>query len=253
LILFDIAHPFPPIDPALLRQIAGCVVDYVFKGVARTMCGPDNDTLVELGFLRLRDDSKGKADEPLALLAVMDYFSKSAWTMEQFLREAITTPEPSARGFAFEYFVTNAIMCAFSEPKALSDIFTFRGVPNILWDEPAQLVAASKVDGTFQFHTVNISSDRRPIYRFGYHSSTEKDTLSWLQNPDSTAVCFPSKKDGPDAIFLLMLQDGTILRLLVSFKHTQKKLTHGPTHGAFRSTDPQMFISEGPSVCSFSS
>jgi hypothetical protein len=239
--LFDIAHPFP-VDPVLLRQMAGCVLDYVLKGIARTMCGPDNDKLVELGFLRLRDDVVGKADEPLALLAVMDYFSTIPWTMEQFLREAITTPEPSARESAFEYFVTHEIMHAFSEPKVLSDIFKFRGVRNVLWGEHAQLVAASKVDGTFEFYPVNISSDRRPIYRFGHNTSTEKDTLSWLQNPDSTAVCFPSKKEGPDAIFLLMLSDKTILRLLVSFKHTQNNLSRNLTKAAVR-----------PSVCSFSS
>jgi hypothetical protein len=190
------------------------------------MGGPDNEKLVELGFLRLADHNVGIADEPLALLAAMYHFSETAWTMQHFLHEALTIHEPSARGFAFEYFAVYAIMRAFSKPRVLSDIFDFRGVPNAMWNEHVQLVAARKANGTFKFYPVDFFSVRRSICRL---ASAQVDALSWVQNPNGTAVCFPSKQDDPDAILLLRLPSEEILRLLVSFKHTQDDLPHSLT------------------------
>ena len=182
------------------------------------MGGPDFEKLLKLGFLRFTSDTSGMADEPLAILAAMDYFSKAEWTMKHFLHEAILNDVPSSRGFAFEPFATYPVLLAFSKPKVLSEVFSFQGVYSSLWDMSAQLVAAHKVDGKFTFHSVDISSVKRPIYCLGQSCTTERETLSWLQDPDNTVVCFPASKVGPDAIFLLRLQDETILPVLVSFK-----------------------------------
>src|SRR5271154_6242527 len=53
------------LDGALLRQVAGCVFDYIFQGESRDVGGSDLEKLVEYGFARLWNINKAKADEPL--------------------------------------------------------------------------------------------------------------------------------------------------------------------------------------------
>jgi hypothetical protein len=78
--LYDISTtPWGECLGAILDSIlfsSGCVADYAFKGIPRNMGGPDKEKL-----LRLADNNIGIADEPLALLAAMQHFSESAWTM----------------------------------------------------------------------------------------------------------------------------------------------------------------------------
>ena len=248
--LLLLIHLYTP-GPVLLRQVAGCVFDYIFHGEPRSVGGPDREKLVEYGFARLWNINNAKADEPLALLAAAHFFSsKTPWTIQYFLHEAISSPDHSAKGLAFEKFAMYALALSFKKPKSLSEVFTFISATSLA-NEPAHLVSARKVGTTFEFEPVDISSSRRPIYCFGRSPSDEKETLSWMEDPNRTAWCFPAKKVGPDFIGFLRLRGGT-LTMLGSLKKSGEDLSKDRTIDAFQATDPNMFISEKVSYCTIS-
>ena len=232
----------PTSDEGLLRQIAGCVFDSIFKGKSRNIGGPYLERLVELGFLRFATIDNGKADEPLALLTAASCFSQTTWTIEHFLREALSNTHDRDKGLPFQQFSTYALALAFKKPKVLSEVFSFLD-NHSLAHKHAQLVAARKANDEFRFFPVNISSPGAPIDYLGRSPSNEEETLSWMQNPNNTAFCFPTRNVGPNAILLLRLQDNTVLRVLVSFKQTEEDPSSGPAMDSFRATHPKMPLS----------
>jgi hypothetical protein len=125
----------------------------------------------------------------------------------------------------------------------LSTVFQFVGAHE-LENEVAELVAIHKNDAGFVCSPVDISSGMRPTYILGRTPRTEAETLSWLQNPQRTVFCFPAKTVGPDLMLFLRLSDNSIIRVLVQFKHeNQNAMGPRDTADAFRTTDPNWFIS----------
>ena len=98
--------------------------DSIFKGKSRNIGGPDLERLVELGFLRFATIDNGKADEPLALLTAASCFSQTTWTIEHFLREALSNTHDRDKGLAFEQFSTYALALAFKKPKSSPSLAT---------------------------------------------------------------------------------------------------------------------------------
>jgi len=112
-------------DPALLCQIAGCLLDYIFHGNPQDIGSPEDARLVKYWVARFGSPKKIITDEPLALLVVVDYFTKQTkWTLPYFLKEGPSNSDPSARGIASDYFGTYALALAFSHPPiwAMSSI-----------------------------------------------------------------------------------------------------------------------------------
>ena len=132
-------------DPALLRQIAGCVLDYIFHGNPRDIGSPEDARLVEYRVARFGGPKKIITDEPLALLAVADYSTKQTkWTLPYFLKEGPSNSDPSARGIASDYFGAYALALAFRSPTHLGNVFDFVGGNNDLENETGYLVAVHK-------------------------------------------------------------------------------------------------------------
>lgn len=208
--------------------------------------------LVQYGFARFREDfnasnhdHRASLDEPLALLASMNYFEKTCWSLDQDFTAALSNPYAPARGIAFEYFCVYQIALAFGSPRCLSDVFTFAAeVDRDLMESKAQLVMAKKVGKGFHSYPIDIISGHGPAYLFGYTCQSIDDTLSWLRSPH-TAFCFPYKDVGPDAILLLQLSDGSLLRLVLQCKHhSGSSLGAVKTTEAIASTDPSNFCSQ---------
>ncbi|KIM30017.1 hypothetical protein M408DRAFT_100189, partial [Serendipita vermifera MAFF 305830] len=234
-------------DKALERQIAGFIFDYAFHGKPRDVGGPEYDKLVEYGVARFGHRTNILADEPLALLAAMHYFTiNTPWSLQHFLEEELSNSNPGARGTAFEYFGAYLLGIAFKSARPLSEVFTFVGDNNSgLGNEKAELVAVEKTDGKFICHPVDLSSNTQPTYRQGRTPRTQAETLSWLQNPERTVFCFPVHMVGPDLILVLRLSDKTVVRVIVQFKQKmESKMSSADTESAFRTTDPNRFLAQ---------
>jgi hypothetical protein len=233
-------------DPGLLPQIALSVLEYIFTGMPRSLGSSSTEVLVEHGFARFHNRKEGIADEPLALLAAVHYFSlNTPWTLQRTLLNGLTSSNASSRGIAFQLYGSYMLAAAFQSWRKLSSVFTFIGTTR-LRHESARLVAVIKhPNSESQVHPVSFSQRIGPHHILGHSSRDVEETLSWLENPKGTAICFPHEHVGPDLILLLELASGGIVRVLVQFKHNSAKGTITPldTEDAFRTTDPAKFIS----------
>ncbi|KIM25388.1 hypothetical protein M408DRAFT_210132 [Serendipita vermifera MAFF 305830] len=232
-------------DPGLFRQVAGFIFDYIFNGKPRNLGGLSDKRLVEYGVARFGNMKKIIADEPLALLAAVHYFTtETSWSLQYFLQNGLSTPNESARGIAFEQLGAYLIGIAFKSPTRLSTVFQFI-VPHELENEVAELVSVHKTDRGLVCNPIDISSEMRPTYILGRTTRTEEETLDWLRNPERAIFCFPANTVGPDLMLLLRLSDHSLIRVLVQFKHLSS-LTIGPhdTEVAFNTTDPNKFVSQ---------
>jgi hypothetical protein len=232
------------LDQPLLRQIAGCIFEYIFNGSPRSLGGPENKKLVEYGVARFVRNRNIKADEPLALLAATHYFNtQTEWGWDHFLVDALSTSNESARGIAFEQVGAYLLGLAFSSPTPLSQVFDFVD-DNDLKDVKAQLVAIHKGHEGFVSTPANIlSAELIGNYVLGYSPRTVKDTLAWLEDPQQTLFCFAANKVGPDLIFVLRLPDESLLRVVIQFK-TEEDMGPDKTENALRTTDPTQFTAE---------
>jgi hypothetical protein len=195
--------------------------------------------LVEYGVARFGDIKKLVTDEPLALLAAIRYFEKTAWSLRYFLNEALTQSYAGARGVALEHFGAYIFALAFNSPRRLGEVFEFVG-SNDLEQETGHLVAVHKQkDGKFVAHPVNITSDALPTYILGRSPSDARQTLSWLEDPGRTVFCFPAHIIKPDLILLLQLSDTRLLRVLVQFKQMPDTISRAETLKASESVNPR--------------
>jgi len=227
-------------DPVLLRQIAGCVFDYIFHGDPRDFIRPEDAKLVEYGVARFgHAKDRITTDEPLTLLAVAGHCTThTGWSLSYFLQEGVTHSTASARGIALEYFGAYALALAFSSPTRLGDVFDFLGVNRDLENETGHLVAVHKQEESFVAYPVDTKSSFLPTYTLGRKYRTSEETLSWLKDPDRVAFCFPAQNVGPDLILVLQLSDG-LLRVVVQFKHSMTNQSRQQTIDALESTDPR--------------
>ena len=193
------------------------------------MGGSDYEKLVEYGVARFGNLKDIIADEPLALLAAIHYFTtETPWSLSYLLIDGLCHPNEGARGIAFEQFGVYLLALAFRTPTRLSKVLKFAGKSEIR-GEVGQLVAIHlNQAGEFVCHPVDITSDMRPTCILGRSPRTENGTLSWLKDPKGSVLCFPAHTVGPDLILLLQLSDSRIVRVLVQFKYTTSN-TIGPS------------------------
>lgn len=222
------------------------MLEYIFTRQPRSLGGTNIELLVEHGFARFYTQQEGIADEPLALLAAVHYFSlNTPWNLKHLLLDGLNETKASSRGFAFQLYGSYMLAAAFQSWKKLSSVFTFIGKTQ-LQNESARLVAVIKhsCSGS-QVHPVSFDQRIGPHYILGHSPTSREETLSWLENPKGTAFCFPEELVGPHLILLLELSSGGVLRVLIQFKHHSNKGTITPleTEDAFRTTDPAKFIS----------
>lgn len=220
--------------------------------MTRGLGSAESRDLVQYGFARFRDDfdasdrnDEGSIDEPLPLLASMNYFEQTSWSQDYIFSVGLSDPYLPGRGMTFEHYCAYLLALAFRSPICLSDVFMFADtVDKELGKQKAHLVMVKKAGNEPHFHPVDIFSHQGSTYLFGHTSDSTADTLSWLQRPH-TAFCFPWKAVGPDLFLLLQLSDGTLLRISCQMKHYSKmSMAKAETKAAMRSTDPSYFCSE---------
>jgi hypothetical protein len=219
----------------------------MIAGKTRDLLGPKNEDLVEFGVARFVDIKDIRADEPIALLAAANYFSdRSPWTLEHFLIEGVGSHDGTIRGKGLEPVAAYLLGNQFPSLRPLSNIFTFANPDDPLRHRKGRLVALQRVDGKHIPISVDLTSPNQgATWRLGCSPRSSSDFGEWLYDPDRLVFCFPAIRVGPDFILALLLDDGTLLWVVVQVKHyTQDKLTPGQTTAAFKKTSPSLFTSE---------
>jgi hypothetical protein len=227
-------------ESTLFRRLVGCVFDYIFHGNPRSQLTLEDIKLVECGIARFGHDKNFICDEPLALLAVANYYTKQTQCdLPYFLNEGVSGSNASARGVALENFGAYALALAFRSPTRLGDVFDSVGGKNDLENEIGHLVTVHKQDECFKIHPFDISSPSLPTYILGRKHDSSKETLDWLDDPNRVVFCFPAQNVGPDLILVLQLSDGHLLRVVVRFKHSMTNQGSQDTIDALELTDPR--------------
>jgi hypothetical protein len=113
----------------------------------------------------------------IVLLAAIQSFKKTAWSLHYFLNERLSHSYASARGAALEHFGAYILVLAFKSPRHLGEVFKFVGSNNL---EIGHLVAVHKQNREFVVHLVNITSDAILMYILGHPPCDAQQTLSWV-------------------------------------------------------------------------
>jgi hypothetical protein len=184
-------------------------------------------------------------DEPIAFLSFSRYcVANTDCNLDQMLIEGLLASNPVVRGFLLEPVVGYLLLKLFATPKPLSSVFTFVGECDIA-DSEAYVVAAWKDDNGFHFTPFDINSDERAGYQIGCSPHDASGFLAWVRDPQRLPLCLPCKAVGPDVVLLLRLSNGDLLRVIIQVKHrNQAWLYPQQVLNAFRSTDPDLFLSE---------
>ncbi|KAG8809682.1 hypothetical protein FRC17_003292 [Serendipita sp. 399] len=231
-------------DPDLEKLVAAAICDHVFTGQKRIFVGEDAEKLVECGIGRfLLTHAEAQIDEPLFLVAAMDYFKEeSAWTTSRLLLDPPTSIEDDSRGHGFERYGAFLLACAFKSARKLSQVFKFHGSGKF-GDTLAQIVVVERInnqkseggDSTslLESQSFDLTSDDAPSYVLGRKCDTLEATISWLENPEKVVFCFPSDSFGLHLVFLLRTDEG-IVPTLVQITHTTKELDRDETEEANR-------------------
>jgi hypothetical protein len=188
-----------------------------------------------------------KADEPLALLAVSNYYSQNtSWTYEHFLNDRITPDSDVVRGIGMDPFAAFLLGFQFSTFTPLSNVFEFVGADRPLFHRSARLVALQRVDGQLQIHFVDLSSPLKgTTYRHGHSPQTPREFADWVYDPNRIPFCFPPCLIGPDLVLALLLDDGTLLWVLGQVKHNTKKyIPPSECKDALRTTIPEFLYTQ---------
>jgi hypothetical protein len=231
-----------------MYQVASCALNYIMTGVGRDVEEEYAELLVEYGLARFYSKGRiaaSKIDEPLALLSFSQYCADPPvqWDLEQFLIDGLLPKNGVARGYALQPVVAFHLLKVFASPTPLSSVFVFLNDCDFAHSK-AHVVAMCKNGSTFSFSPFDISSPHQPGYRMGCSPPSSWDFLSWLQDPAGIPGCFPYPLVGPDIVLLLMLEDGSLLRLIIQVKYRSKvTMSPGEIENALNSIDPACFIS----------
>lgn len=172
----------------------------------------------------------------------------------------------SADSNGFENYLAFCLRLAFTTKKPrLCDIFKFEGAgrKTPAWtQQQAELVsiyrsaphAAPPGDSDPATTTttaiweeeeglVGISSG--PSATLGVNAKDVQHTLSWLNNQDHTAICFPHPCMGPDLLFVLKLQDGSTIWVALQAKRmvgTNGQISKEHLRRSIQSVSPNLFF-----------
>jgi hypothetical protein len=178
-------------------------------------------------------------DEPLALLAALNWFNENKISVQSYASEQIGHPDN--RGFGFEDVLAVYFMEAFSDGAWLDEIFTFQGDIPTWSSETAELVALMATDS--ELKGVKVGRSNCADVCLGFKAKTYKEDLQWLGNERKTPFLFPSNHMGPDLLFALRLSEDRYLWVVVQAKYcSEAKLSREDTAKALKSVTPSQFF-----------
>ncbi len=212
---------------------------------------------VEYGFARFVDSETQavRIDEPLVLLAAMQWMNTNHQTSYKLLAQEIATHCTRFNGF--ENYIAFCLDLIFSGKRRLNEVFTFHGnVPS--WaDLEAEIVALHRPNahGSDDLETgvASFSNSKGPSVTLGVNAQSPEAVLSWLAHTSemSSPFCFPHRSMGPDIVFVLRLSDGSFIWVALQTKWsrgTSGNLAKSLLMQAVQSVTPSKYFLDKVSV-----
>jgi hypothetical protein len=236
--------------PKLLEELANCL----FTRIGRGQYPPRYRTrhkLVEYGlavFMGEKEDAI--IQEPLALVSIVDHFSKNKETLyNNIVSRILDNDDPTAKGEAFESLVVLSITRLFRWGARLGDVFDFHGnAPE--WSHQKARIIVRKENGSFGAFDFVGGMPELPSAGAAFRAEHTDDVQKWIELMH-TGWCIPGKNMGPDALTCMELEDGR--RLYVAFQMkcyldpARKSLPSKTTVDAIRKLTPSNWFTK--SVC----
>ncbi|EAU81607.2 hypothetical protein CC1G_02623 [Coprinopsis cinerea okayama7 len=233
----------------MLSTIHQLTTHYLMRSVLPVTLGKDEAIYVEYGFARFVDsETKTVAvDEPLVLLAATHWINKHHRSSYKYFAKQIGIHETTSNGF--ENYIAYCIDMAFSSatPRAVNSVFNFVGEPPLWTNQTAELVAVHRVQtgGEFESSIVKHCASCGPSVTLGLNAETPEETSSWLECRKYAPMCFPHNLMGPDVLFVLRLEDQSLVWVALQAKYSQGKngsLVRSSLRKAIKSVTPSEFF-----------
>lgn len=213
----------------MLTRIHQFLVHYLVRSTTTTPLGADEAMYVEYAFARFID-SKTQAvriDEPLVLLAAIQWMNHNHQTTYKLLSREIETNCTKFNGF--KNYIVFCLDLIFSKKRRLNEVFKFHGMVPSWANLEAEVVALHRpgLQGLNNAETgvASFFNSRTPSTTLGVSAKSLDQVLSWLTHTHDTPspFCFPNSCMGPDVLFILKLSDGTFIWVALQAKWSEVK------------------------------
>ncbi|KAF8656140.1 hypothetical protein AX16_002742 [Volvariella volvacea WC 439] len=215
-------------NDAMLATIRKMALEYWMKSTSPASLGQDEISFVEYGFARFVDSQTQQiaVNEPLALLAATQHFIFSDSSVHKFFSDKVGSHSNEGLGNGFESYIAYGIQLAFAKKRRLSEVFTFHKHKPVWAGYMAELVAIHRrpssswggTEGAYEIGPVSYPKSFCASATLGFNAKGVEETLSWLNHEKQAPICFPHRCMGPDMLFVLRLQDGSLIWVAVQAK-----------------------------------
>jgi hypothetical protein len=213
---------------------------------------------VEYGFARRKLGTGTVLDEPLALLAAMEWISQDpTFSFFESLRRHIGKNSPNQNGF--EAYLAFHLRKRFERNPRLRDVFTFRddfakrSASDLAWQtEEFELVTVTHSEAGNSPLVSVVTPSSGPSSNIGLSAKTGDKVLEWISsNSDKFTFCFPPVNFGPDlAFFIRSKQSQKLLLVLVQAKNYNHVVERPQLIKGVRTVTPAwLWKSKDTSVC----
>ncbi|KAJ7175330.1 hypothetical protein C8R46DRAFT_1030429 [Mycena filopes] len=218
--------------PGMMELCVQAVYESLLRHHITTSLLANDGLLVECGFARYRDSPTDKSKcimEPLVVLAAYGEIQEQRLgkTLDQFVMRDIGARRGSEAN-GWETYCAYRLVNALGQFQPLKTIFNFpsgSGVNLPDWlNQSARLVSTSRSSAGLTVHPVDWPNASVPSGQLG-RSCSPQETMDWLANRDRAAApfCFPDDNMGPDLLFILELEDQSLICVAMQMKFWQGK------------------------------
>ncbi|KAK7044935.1 hypothetical protein R3P38DRAFT_2881794 [Favolaschia claudopus] len=197
------------------------VYHYLATGRRHFEFQKDEIGLVSLGLGRFVDKNMSEIvfDEPLPIVGLAKWMtevpsqsSRQRSYVDNFLSHIQQNPPLTSKAFAacLAFYFSRA----FDSKPLLSDIFSF-GVPIPAWAMQSASLVELHSNASTVCDSVVVGSDF--VGPLATSAQNLEEVMSWLEhlNPEQTPFCIPTHASFPDLLFVLKLEDGTYISVMM--------------------------------------
>lgn len=202
----------------MMSTIHQTTTHYLMRSIMPTL-GRDEAMYVEYGFARFVDSKaqESAVDEPLVLLAAIQWMNANHQSSYKVLARDIYTHNPDINGF--ENYITFCLDLLFSRKRCLSEVFKFCVTAPPWADMEAELVSLYCDDSDdIETGVASFSGSKAPSATLGVNAKNPGSILSWLGHHERPSFCFPISSMGPDVLFVLRLEDESLIWVALQTK-----------------------------------
>ena len=218
---------------------------------------PEKRAFVEYGFARHRGEGQTIIDEPLAILASIEWLdTQKKFSMFKRLHQNIGSHDWRKNGF--EAYLAFYLKKVFETTPTLDTVFTlgreFARRKGLSWQhENFELVTVFATDDENRPQVEVIMPSSGPSPTLGFSARSNEDVLDWIStNRDRCAFCFPPESFGPDILcFVRSKKSKKLLLVLIQAKYCKQVKKEELIKGIRTVTPSWFWKSKGLEVCSF--